>query len=103
MGPSKFKLLFFFFFFLFIYFFSDYTPITLAEDVYYTFSSVVGKEARPILVGHSLGATVATAYAHLHPTKVCFKNLKIKLLKNYCYKIMNSIIRFFCRTLLISN
>jgi len=54
----------------------DYTPIFLAKDVHVTVSSIVGEQHRVVMMGHSLGAAVATAYAHLYPKKVsCVVNI----------------------------
>jgi len=45
-----------------------YDMLTLAQDVHATLDAVAPQEP-PLIVGHSLGATVATVYATMHPVR----------------------------------
>ena len=45
-----------------------YDMLTLAEDVHATVDAVAPQEP-PLIVGHSLGAMVATVYAAMHPVR----------------------------------
>jgi len=46
-----------------------YDMLTLAQDVHTTLSAVAPQEP-PLLIGHSLGAMVATVYAAMYPVRV---------------------------------
>jgi pimeloyl-ACP methyl ester carboxylesterase len=45
-----------------------YDMLTLAQDVHATLNAVAPQEP-PLIIGHSLGATVATVYATMHPVR----------------------------------
>ncbi|WP_329549892.1 alpha/beta hydrolase [Streptomyces sp. NBC_01356] len=45
-----------------------YDMLTLAEDVHTTLDAVAPQEP-PLIIGHSLGAMVATVYAAMHPVR----------------------------------